>query len=276
MYRLAISLVFFVVTGAQAWAQNNVDDTIAMLQSSCRIRMNPGKRTESSGSGTFVDFDRKKFAGLLEDDEVLVASAAHVAECLTVRGSIEVDTIRGQDDGQGRIKVSFGPTYKARIIEFGDTNAEGDVALLAVKVPKEAVTEGYVIIAQYSPGKPTFNEGEWLTLIGCARGELPQVKYGQPIQADPGSDEKSPALILNVGRIKGDSGGGAFDKEGRLVAVCSGSRDDGKTMIGPGLKNFVMPRLESDVRNHFGPTSYFVPTKQIDAMLEKALAAKKR
>lgn len=237
------------------------------LRSTVRVVLNPDTHHPSTGTGTVVKLDREKYPDILAPDEVLVVTAMHVSDGETLTGGIYVDSTAFTATG-----TDFGLRFKARLVERGDKKKDGDIAILAVKVPASGEASKVLREADISLDDPDFGAGDVLLLAGCAQGKPAKTATCNPIQVFR-AEGQATGLVLNTGRIGGDSGGGAFDAKGRLVAVCSGSSSEATTVwIGPGLRGFDATRgyQEHEIRKYHGVTSHFVPTFHVKALLARA------
>jgi hypothetical protein len=85
-----------------------------LLKATCKVNVNPGTLNKSHGTGTFVSAPRE-LVKLLKKDEVLVISAGHVIEGITVRGSISVTLpLLNSANTEAR---EWGDTYPARYLD---------------------------------------------------------------------------------------------------------------------------------------------------------------
>lgn len=231
-------------------SETNVHERL--LRATCKVNVNPGTLNRSHGTGTFVEPPRA-VAKLLSDDEVLVISAGHVIEGITVRGSISV-TIPLLNSSNIEA-VEWGNTYPARLLDFITSGSDGDVGMVAVTIPKSIAGRHIHRAPLALETNPSLNEGFFVA--GCRGGELPKIERAKALQYVQPRDAKAcPILHAAVLRRPGDSGGGLFDSKGRLLAVCSGSEENGEMDVGPGLKGF--DERTTPIR-YRGPCSCFYP-----------------
>jgi hypothetical protein len=223
-----------------------------LLKATCKVNINPGTLNRSHGTGTFVSPPRE-VVKLLKDGEVLVISAGHVIEGITVRGSISV-TLPLLNSSHTEA-TEWGETYPARHLDFITSGSDGDIGMIAVTIPKGIVEKQIYLAPLLLETNPSLNEGFFA--VGCRSGELPKIERAKALQYVEPRDEKAcPILHAAVLRRPGDSGGGLFDSKARLFAVCSGGEENGEIDVGPGLKGF---NEKSSPIRYRGPCSCFYP-----------------
>ena len=245
-------LTFAIALGLSQSKHGQEDVREKLLKATCKVNINPGTINRSYGTGTFVSPPRE-VKKLLKDEEVLVISAGHVIEGITVRGSISV-TLPTLNSSSTEAE-EWGKTYPARYLDFITSGSDGDIGMIAVTIPKHVVTTKLLLAPLVRETTPSLNE-EFL-VVGCRGGELPKIERAKALQYVAPRDEKAcPILHAEVLRRPGDSGGGLFDLKGRLFAVCSSSEENGEIDVGPGLKGFNEKLLPTRYR---GPYSCFYP-----------------
>jgi hypothetical protein len=250
MIGIVLALAATLVVPEQKREQPVASETI--LRATCKVNINAGTPHRSYGTGTFV-VTPERVRRLLHENEVLVISAGHVVEGITIRGSISVTLPLLAPSAT--TAHSWGETYPARCLDFITSGSDGDVALVAVAIPK-GVAATQVHLAPLAPETiPSLNE-EFFA-VGCRGGELPKIERARALHyVEPGDAKACPILHAAVLRRPGDSGGGLFDSSGRLYAVCSGCEANAEIDVGPGLTGFNTNTLPARYR---GPSSSFYP-----------------
>ena len=250
-----MSFFFSLFLATTMSSQMSVDERV--LRATCRVNVNPGTQNESFGTGTFVDV--ADYTQLLKKDEVLVVTAGHCLDCITIRGGVSVSLPVLTDDR--KLGSDWSRSLSARYLNFSTNGAGGDVGVIAVLLPKELRKE--VHLARMRK-EPSFSLKDEYVIVGCRAGEPPRVARGSPLQYFKGTAEHAPVLHVACQRRSGDSGGGLFDKEGQLLAVCSASMEKSELVIGPGLCGF-NPNREPEVFS--GAASCFYPAKLISRFI---------
>jgi hypothetical protein len=130
-------------------------------------------------------------------------------------------------EGTGQVVVQFddGRSHGARVVAL-DRNA--DLAALAIANPRaEPVGVNLTIDRQAK-------------LSACGFGQTGQYRCAVGIYGGESRAPGQTSLLVNNGVRSGDSGGGVFDEQGRLVAVVWGERD-GVTYASSGtpLRDFL-------------------------------------
>ncbi len=171
-------------------------------QAVCRVHNQLGT-VANVGSGTLVDKTEDSSQGL-------VLTCWHLFR-----------------EGTGNIVVEFGNgrTHGARIVAHDE---KADLAALAISKPQsEPVKVGFVL------------EGN-ARLSACGFGSSGRYRCANGIVIGESHGEGQRSLLVNDTVRSGDSGGGVFDEQGRLVAVIWGERS-GVTYASHGapLKNFI-------------------------------------
>lgn len=180
-------------------------------QASCRI-VNRTGRLESIGSGTLIDCTADGTQGL-------VLTCAHLF-----------------DEGTGEIVVTF-PQVKSHGARLVALDRQADLATLAIGNPSVAP-------ATLADGAPAGS-----TVRAWGFGPTGQLRNasGQIVGEADATGQVSMAIAAAV--REGDSGGGVFDSQGRLVAVVWGE-SGGVTYASTGapLRRFLQRVLGSETR----------------------------
>jgi len=179
-----LAAIILTLLGACTTAQSRATTAADLQPAVCRIhnRMNG---STNIGSGTLVDRTN-------DGREGLVLTCAHLFH-----------------EGVGEIVVTFpnGQTHGAKLVH---TDRQADLAALAIANPRvepapislAALQQGRLFACGYGP------RGVYRCAVGPGIGEA--VNTGQL------------SLMIANGVRSGDSGGGVFDEQGRLVAVIWG------------------------------------------------------
>lgn len=236
-------------------SQMSLDERV--LRATCRVNVNAGTQNESFGTGTFVDATR--YRQLLKKDEVLVVTAGHCLDCITVRGGVSVTLPKLAEDRKSA--TGWNRSFSARYLNFSTDGEGGDIGIIAVLLPEELRKE--VFFAHLSK-EAMFSLKDEYKIAGCQAGEPPRVAEGRPLQYFKGSPQHGAVLHVACLRRSGDSGGGLFDKDGQLLAVCSASMEKSELVIGPGLCGFA-PSSEPQV--FLGAASCFYPVHLISRFI---------
>ncbi len=115
-------------------------------------------------------------------------------------------------EGTGQVVVQFddGRSHGARVVAL-DRNA--DLAALAIANPRA------------EPVGVNLTIGRQAKLSACGFGQTGQYRCAVGINGGESRAPGQTSLLVNNGVRSGDSGGGVFDEQGRLVAVVWGERD---------------------------------------------------
>lgn len=222
-----------------------------LLRATCRVDINPGTAIQSSGTGVFVEVP-PRLNSLLKEDEVLVLSAGHVIEKITIRGGVSVTLAKL--DPETDQAIGWGETLPARYIDFTSSKEGPDVAMLAAKIPR--TWEGSLVHLVPLAEEIDLAVEEEIFAVGCRGGNLPKVDAGKALQyVKPKDPQASPLVYASVLRRSGDSGGGLFSKAGKLIAICSGCIEEDQMEIGAGLRGY----RSQPVRLYRGPVSCYAP-----------------
>lgn len=239
------------------------------LAATVMVAVNPGTLQSGTGSGIIVKLDRKKYPDLLAEDEVLILSASHVTSGQTRKGGLFVRFTVPVKSG-----TALGAPAPARLIDEGDIDTDGDLALLAVKVPLKSELRKVIREVEMILDPLDLSPTDEILLTGCGQGTPARSAKCTPVSLlGPAKGPKN--LTLNTNRLGGDSGGGAFDAKGRLIAICSKTETRiSRSVVGPGLRGFDLEReYEPDEVEFFtGISCVFVPTTHVAALLDRASA----
>ena len=153
----------------------------------CRVRNQLGNAT-NVGSGTLVDKTE-------DGREGLVLTCWHLFR-----------------EGTGQVGVTFadGRSHRARVVAL-DQNA--DLAALAIGYPRG------------EPAGVIYSVESHKKLTACGFGQTGQYSCAVGTSAGERHSVGQTSLLINDAVRSGDSGGGVFDEQGRLVAVVWGERD---------------------------------------------------
>lgn len=203
----------------------------------------------SFGTGTIID---------AREGEALVATCAHL--------------FRGPD-GQpintaGRLSIELfdASTGVVRVVERVEGQLvthdfDADVALVAIR-PTGVVKTAPVL---RSPGD--LQKGEPVRSVGCDLGADPTVREGQVVDLDR---YEGPANVEVSGApIQGRSGGGLFNRQGRLVGVCFAADEQADEGLYAGIASLHAQLDRIDMSDLYrGPS---VPTPPpVDAFAQTA------
>jgi len=197
----ALSWLMFVVL-ALACSAAASGQSSPCHQAVCRVHNQLGA-VANVGSGTLVDKTEDGSQGL-------VLTCWHLFR-----------------EGNGKIVVEFGngQTHGARIVAHDE---KADLAALVISKPwPEPVQVGFVL-------------DQNARLSACGFGSSGRYRCAHGIVIGESHGEGQQSLLVSDAVRSGDSGGGVFDEQGRLVAVIWGERS-GVTYASHGapLKNFI-------------------------------------
>lgn len=261
--RSAVFGAIVVVCCTQAIAQDVSVYEVA-LKATCRVDVNPGTRAPAFGTGTFVKCPQE-MEGLLQENEVVVATAGHVLESITLRGGVAVSLPRLSKDG--RSSDGFNEQLPARLLDFVCDDPNGDVGLIAVKIESHMIENGTVKLVPMHLGEMDIRVDQKVLVVGCRGASPAKVEQARAIQYFPGSESSGPHHHLSVLRRSGDSGGGMFDLSGRLVGICSASSEEPIEMaVGFGLVGF---DGQSSPRVYRGQSSVFTPCHLVKCLFKR-------
>ncbi len=162
------------------------------LNSSVRIRIEERGQT-SYGTGTMID---------ARNGEVLIITCGHLFRGPSANGKITVDVFVG---GAKR-------TIPATLLDFDE---KYEIGLISMKPGGEIST---VRVADKS-AQP--EPGQLLFSVGCNGGADPTIMEMQVTAVDRFTG--APNIECTGSPVQGRSGGGLFDEQGRLVAICFGA-----------------------------------------------------
>ncbi|QDV48704.1 thioredoxin domain-containing protein [Gimesia fumaroli] len=183
--------------------------------STVRIRVKDRKGMDL-GSGTIIHSAVGR---------TLIMTCSHIFSELKNDSVIEVDVFQGE---------KF-ETYVGTLVRY---NMEGDVGLISIP------TSGIVAAAKVAAIEHEVNAGDTVASIGCNGGELPTL---EKIKVTELNRFLGPDNIECTGMpVQGRSGGGLFDRSGRLVGVCFAVDKDDKRGLYAGLP--VVHKLLDDAK----------------------------
>jgi hypothetical protein len=261
--RSAVFGAILAVYCMQAAAQDAGVYEVA-LRATCRVDVNPGTRVRAFGTGTFVK-SPQEIEELLEENEVLVVTAGHVLESITIRGGVAVSLPSLAKDG--RSSNGFNEQLQGRLLDFVCDDPNGDVGLIAVKIESSMLENGVVKLAPMHLGEMDIRVDQKVLVVGCRGSSPAKVEQARAIQYFPGNESSGPHHHLSVLRRSGDSGGGMFDLSGRLMGICSASSEEPMEMaVGFGLVGF---DGQSSPRMYRGQTSVFTPCHLVKGLFKR-------
>lgn len=167
----------------------------AALNSTVRIRVEDRPGMTAYGTGTIIDS---------RNGHALVITCGHLFRDSGGKCKITVDAVIND-------KLQ---TVEARVLDF---DLEYEIGLLIIE-PQGNVTASKVAdqSGQPEPGQPLFS-------VGCSNGADPTIMEMQVTAIDRFTG--APNIECTGSPVEGRSGGGLFDEEGRLVAICFGRLD---------------------------------------------------
>ncbi|QDT40560.1 Thioredoxin [Gimesia alba] len=172
--------------------------------STVRIRVKDRKGMDL-GSGTIIHSAVGR---------TLIMTCSHIFSELKNDSVIEVDVFQGE---------KF-ETYVGTLVRY---NMEGDVGLISIP------TSGVVAAAKVASIEHEVKAGDTVASIGCNGGELPTL---EKIKVTELNRFLGPDNIECTGMpVQGRSGGGLFDRSGRLVGVCFAVEKDDQRGLYVGL-----------------------------------------
>ena len=172
--------------------------------STVRIRVKDRKGMDL-GSGTIIHSAVGR---------TLIMTCSHIFSELKNDSVIEVDVFQGE---------KF-ETYVGTLVRY---NMEGDVGLISIP------TSDVVAAAKVASIEHEVKAGDTVASIGCNGGELPTL---EKIQVTELNRFLGPDNIECTGMpVQGRSGGGLFDRSGRLVGVCFAVEKDDQRGLYVGL-----------------------------------------
>ncbi|MCA9014988.1 MAG: trypsin-like peptidase domain-containing protein [Planctomycetaceae bacterium] len=172
--------------------------------STVRIRVKDRKGMDL-GSGTIIHSAVGR---------TLIMTCSHIFSELKNDSVIEVDVFQGE---------KF-ETYVGTLVRY---NMEGDVGLISIP------TSGVVAAAKVAAIEHEVKAGDVVASIGCNGGEFPTL---EKIKVTELNRFLGPDNIECTGMpVQGRSGGGLFDRSGRLVGVCFAVDKDDQRGLYAGL-----------------------------------------
>lgn len=165
------------------------------LNSTVRIRVEDRPGMTAYGTGTIIDS---------RNGHALVITCGHLFRDSGGKCKITVDAIIND-------KLQ---TVDARVLDF---DLEYEIGLLIIE-PQGNVVASKVAdqSGQPEPGQPLFS-------VGCSNGADPTIMEMQVTAIDRFTG--APNIECTGSPVEGRSGGGLFDEQGRLVAICFGRLD---------------------------------------------------
>lgn len=189
-------------------------DQARLINSSVRLTLiDPQGR--SYGTGTIID---------AREGEALIVTCAHL-----FRGP---DQRPIETDGRLSIELFDATTGVVQVVErvegqLVSHDFDADVALVAIR-PTGVVKTAPIL---RSPGD--LQKGEPVRSVGCDLGEDPTVRTGQVVDLNR---YQGPANVEVSGApVQGRSGGGLFNRNGRLVGVCFAADEEANEGLYAGI-----------------------------------------
>ncbi|EDL57643.1 thioredoxin domain-containing protein [Gimesia maris] len=179
-------------------------EIINFRASTVRIRVKD-KKGMDLGSGTVIHSAVGR---------TLIMTCSHIFSELKSDSVIEVDVFQGEKFD----------TYVGTLVRY---NMQADVGLISIP------TSGVVAAAKVAGIEQEVKTGDVVASIGCNGGALPTL---EKIQVTELNRFLGPDNIECTGMpVQGRSGGGLFDRSGRLVGVCFAVEKDEKRGLYVGL-----------------------------------------
>lgn len=163
------------------------------------------------GTGTIID---------THGDEALVLTCGHLFRDNDGKGKIEVELFHG-----GQIK-----TVAGQVVDFDA--GDRDIGLVVIKpgIPVQPVA--------VLPEGEAVRTGQSVFSFGCDRGDDPSRRDTRVTGVDKYNQNIGASNIEIAGApIDGRSGGGLFDEQGRLIAVCNAADHKGDVGIYTGPRS---------------------------------------
>ncbi|WP_237607608.1 trypsin-like peptidase domain-containing protein [Roseimaritima sediminicola] len=163
------------------------------------------------GTGTIID---------THGEEALVLTCGHLFRENGGKGRIEVELFHA-----GQIK-----TVAGQVVDYDADDR--DIALVVIKpgIPVQPVA--------VLPKNETVRTGQAVFSFGCDRGDDPSRRDSRITGVDKYDQNKGASNIEIAGApIDGRSGGGLFDQQGRLIAVCNAADHQGDVGIYTGPRS---------------------------------------
>lgn len=180
------------------------EEIINWRASTVRIRVKDRKGMDL-GSGTVIHSAVGR---------TLIMTCSHIFSEIKEDSVIEVDVFQGEKYD----------TYVGTLVRY---NLEADVGLISIP------TSGVVAAARVAPLEEEVKAGEVVASIGCNGGELPTL---QKIKVTELNRFLGPDNIECTGMpVQGRSGGGLFNRSGKLVGVCFAVDKDEQRGLYAGL-----------------------------------------
>ena len=184
-----------------------------------RLRVHEG-RGYGAGTGTIID---------THGEEALVLTCGHLFRDSEGKGRIEVDLFVGGDV----------VTVEGHLVDY-DAD-QRDIGLVAIRPgfpiqPVSVIRDGEKV----RTGQPVFS-------FGCDRGDDPSRRDTRVTGVNKYNQNVGASNVEIAGApIDGRSGGGLFDQQGRLIAVCNAAdyKSDLGIYAGPGEVHWQLDRVQ--------------------------------
>lgn len=191
--RFFISIVYACLLSGACLA-NDAELTRKLINCTTRISIQDPDHGHSVGSGTIID----RLAG-----EALILSCAHILKASDTKGPIIVETfvcING--------KAEMEDAFRGYLVAH---DFEKDVSLISIKDPK-----GTKFLDVYPNEHPAV--GTEAISCGCSLSRNPTVLFGEVRHINRYQGPEN--IEVSSAPAEGRSGGGVFDRQGRLFGVC--------------------------------------------------------
>ncbi|QDS92718.1 Thioredoxin-1 [Roseimaritima multifibrata] len=197
--------------GSEAMPSMSLTDAVQRAEAATvRLRVHD-EQGFGVGTGTIID---------QHGEDALVLTCGHLFRDSGGKGKVEAEIFYA-----GQIK-----TVPGRVLSYDA--GDRDIALVVIQpgVPIEPI--------QVLPKNETVRNGQSVFSFGCDRGADPSRRDTRVTGVDKYNQNKGASNIEIAGApIDGRSGGGLFDEQGRLIAVCNAADHEGDVGIYTGPRS---------------------------------------
>ena len=215
----------------------------------------------AQGSGTMVEVP-DELKAFVANDEVLVATAAHVTPAALRSNTVWIETFNYDHDWKPTVDRKF----KAEILLSFNLSNYPDIAFL-----KFSPGDYKPVRAHFASRRRWFSRKCKYMAIGCPNGKLPRIQMVDLLQAS--TEDIGSVVFAGQHSIVGESGGGLFDPDGALIAIrARTSEKSSQFQVGNGLLD--APEEGEGVRNTHTSIFWHVSsseTEWINSIRENAL-----